>query len=88
MTDDFLECSLESNALAYIEPYVDEDDIPQFNECSICLGEHDEEIHAATLSVRGWFRDEVTKSFRIVPEVLVESAVQELAPWRGFSQKR
>ena len=27
--------------------------------CRICLMEHDEEIHAATLSVREWLRDEV-----------------------------
>jgi hypothetical protein len=24
---------------------------------------HDDEIHAATLSIRGWFRGEVTKYF-------------------------
>ena len=29
--------------------------------CSVCLGAHDEEIHAATLEVRHWFRTEVTK---------------------------
>jgi hypothetical protein len=32
-------------------------------ECRICLGTHDDEIHAATLSVREWFREEVTKGF-------------------------
>jgi hypothetical protein len=34
-------------------------------ECRICLGPHDDEIHAATLSVRRWFRNEVTKGFGI-----------------------
>jgi len=34
-------------------------------ECRICLGTHDDEIHAATLSVRRWFRDEVTKGFGV-----------------------
>jgi hypothetical protein len=34
-------------------------------ECRICLGPHDEEIHAATLSVRRWFREEVTKGFGV-----------------------
>ena len=34
-------------------------------DCRICLGPHDEEIHEATLSVRRWFRDEVTKGFDI-----------------------
>ena len=29
--------------------------------CSVCLVAHDEEIHAATLSVRDWFRDQVTQ---------------------------
>jgi hypothetical protein len=27
--------------------------------CRVCLVEHDEEIHAATLSIRDWFREEV-----------------------------
>ena len=35
-------------------------------ECRVCLGEHEEQIHDATLSVREWFRGEVTKSFDIV----------------------
>ena len=34
-------------------------------ECRICLGPHDDEIHAATLSVRQWFREEVTKGFGV-----------------------
>ncbi len=28
--------------------------------CSVCLVEHDDEIHAATLSIHGWFHDQVT----------------------------
>ena len=35
-------------------------------ECRICLGEHEEQVHDATLSVRQWFRGEVTKGFDIV----------------------
>ena len=31
--------------------------------CKVCLIAHDEEIHAATLSVRAWFRDQVTQGF-------------------------
>ncbi len=70
MSDNFLEPGLlEANTVTYVEPYLS--DLAPFNECSVCLGEHDDEIHAATLSVRSWFRDEVTKSFRIQPEVLV-----------------
>ena len=38
------------------------------HECSVCLGEHEEDIHAATVSVHEWFRGEVTKSF-VVPLV-------------------
>ncbi|GEM_PF-3059377 len=30
-------------------------------ECPVCLGQHEEEIHTATLRVRRWFRGEVTK---------------------------
>jgi hypothetical protein len=32
-------------------------------ECRICLGEHDEEIHAASLNVREWFRGQVVRNF-------------------------
>jgi len=28
--------------------------------CKICLVPHDEEIHAATVSIHGWFREQVT----------------------------
>ncbi len=33
-------------------------------DCRVCMGAHDDEIHDATLAVRSWFRDEVTKSFQ------------------------
>lgn len=36
-------------------------------ECPVCLGEHQEEIHDATVRVRRWFRDEVTKGFQRRP---------------------
>jgi hypothetical protein len=36
--------------------------------CKVCLVPHDEEIHAATLSVRDWFRDQVTQGFYDYPE--------------------
>jgi hypothetical protein len=29
--------------------------------CNACLAQHDEEIHAATNRVHGWFRAQVTK---------------------------
>jgi hypothetical protein len=38
----------------------------RFKECPVCFGQHEEQIHAATLSVRQWFREEVTKSFDVV----------------------
>jgi hypothetical protein len=38
----------------------------RLQECPVCLGEHEEEIHDAALSVLEWFRGEVTKSFDIV----------------------
>jgi hypothetical protein len=31
--------------------------------CNACLAQHDEEIHAATNRVHGWFRAQVTKHF-------------------------
>jgi hypothetical protein len=30
-------------------------------DCKICLAPHDEEIHAATDRVLGWFRGQVTR---------------------------
>ncbi len=36
--------------------------------CSVCLVEHDEDIHAATLSVHDWFHGQVTQGFREDPE--------------------
>ena len=38
----------------------------RFTECRVCLGQHEEQVHEATLSVRQWFRGEVTKSFDVV----------------------
>jgi len=35
-------------------------------DCRVCMGAHDDEIHAATVAVRRWFRGEVTKSFEPV----------------------
>ncbi len=32
-----------------------------FRPCKVCLLEHDEEIHAATLNVHHWFHDQVTQ---------------------------
>jgi hypothetical protein len=31
--------------------------------CKVCLVPHDDEIHAATLSVHTWFHDQVTQGF-------------------------
>ena len=28
--------------------------------CKVCMVSHDEDIHAATLSIHGWFREQVT----------------------------
>ncbi|MGP8244431.1 MAG: hypothetical protein ACLQVN_07910 [Bryobacteraceae bacterium] len=39
-------------------------------ECRVCLGEHDEEIHRATVAVRAWYRSEVTKYLDDVPAVV------------------
>jgi hypothetical protein len=30
-------------------------------ECTLCLGPHDEEIHAATTRVRAWLRSEMAR---------------------------
>jgi hypothetical protein len=36
------------------------------------LVQHDDEIHAATVSVHGWFHDQVTQGFYDDPEDQVE----------------
>jgi len=36
---------------------------PKGKSCSVCLVQHDDEIHEATLSVRSWFRDQVVQGF-------------------------
>jgi hypothetical protein len=40
--------------------------------CKVCLGEHDDEIHLATLRVHAWHRQQVTKYF-------VEQAFEDVA---------
>ena len=37
-------------------------------ECPVCLVEHDDEIHAATLSVKRWWRRQVTRYLFEEPE--------------------
>jgi hypothetical protein len=37
----------------------------QEEECKVCLLEHDEEIHTATLRVREWLRERVTRFFPV-----------------------
>ena len=36
---------------------------PPSNDCRVCLVEHDDDIHAATLRVRAWYRGYVTRYF-------------------------
>lgn len=37
-------------------------------DCRICCGPHDQEIHDASVSIRSWFRSEVTKNFDVSEE--------------------
>ena len=37
-------------------------------DCTVCLVQHDDEIHAATLSVHSWFHQQVTQGFYDEPE--------------------
>ncbi len=39
-------------------------------ECQVCEGEHDDDIHSATVNVHAWFRAYVTRYF-------VEEEVQQ-----------
>ena len=51
-------------------------------DCTVCLVPHDEEIHAATLSVRSWFHQQVTQGFYddTPVEVVVPAADSDGAP--------
>jgi hypothetical protein len=41
---------------------LDNDLVPEeFTGCGVCLCGHDEEIHAATVSIHGWLRETVTR---------------------------
>ncbi len=42
--------------------------------CNVCLVEHDEDIHAATLSVHDWVHEQVTQGFH---EDLEDQPVEE-----------
>ncbi len=42
--------------------------------CKVCFGEHEDDIHGATLRVRQWFRDEVLKAFEVEEEFEFEFA--------------
>jgi hypothetical protein len=44
----------------------------QKKTCRVCLVEHDEEIHAATLSLRQWLREKVTRELFPQPPVEVD----------------
>jgi hypothetical protein len=33
------------------------------DDCRVCLGEHEDDIHSATLSVHAWYRGHVTRYF-------------------------
>ncbi len=46
-----------------IEDSVGECEPERPGECRVCLGEHDEDIHTATMNVREWFRCQVVKNF-------------------------
>jgi len=46
-------------------------------DCKVCLVQHDDEIHAATLSVREWFREEVTQSFYEEPAEVPQTSEAE-----------
>jgi hypothetical protein len=45
--------------------------------CKVCLEQHDEEIHAATNRVHGWFRAQVTRHLHDEADRAMESEVEE-----------
>ncbi len=50
-------------------------------DCKVCLIGHDEEIHAATLSIKSWFHQQVVQGFyEDVEEVDESQQPQPLVP--------
>ena len=49
------------------------------HSCKVCLAQHDDEIHAATNRVHGWFRFQVTKRFYDEADGPTPTEGQELA---------
>ena len=52
---------LSFEALLGLHPFAVECEECIPGECDVCLGEHDEEVHAATLRLRARFRAAVTR---------------------------
>jgi hypothetical protein len=46
--------------------------------CNVCFEQHDEEIHAATNRVHGWFRAQVTKHLYDAADDRILSGEEEL----------
>ena len=46
-----------------MESFEEKPRIASAKECRVCLGEHDEDIHSATVDVHVWFRGRVTRYF-------------------------
>lgn len=49
--------------------------VPAVAECDVCFGQHDEEIHDATVSIHGWLRSEIER--RTGPPQFAYSATVE-----------
>ena len=51
--------------------------------CNACLAQHDEEIHAATNRVHGWFRAQVTKHLHdLADEARIEHLIDPIPTQR------
>ena len=46
--------------------------------CRVCLLEHDDEIHAATLSIRDWFHAQVVRNFYFDCETAASDSQEEV----------
>jgi len=42
--------------------------------CRICLGQHEDEVHAATARVHEWFRMQVNRSFQSYADAALDVA--------------
>ena len=53
--------------------------IGPLRECAVCLGVHDPDLHAATVTLHLWLRREIARRIQPEPFVILDNYVPALA---------